>query len=353
MYPRVEISLSKIKDNAEKLSNACKDNGLSMWAVTKCFCAIPEVAEAIVEGGASMLADSRVDNLKKLEGIKTEKVLLRIPMQSEASEIVKYADYSQNSEISTVRILGEEAVKAGKVHNIIVMVDLGDLREGLWPDKVDEFVSEAVKVKGISIKGFGVNLSCYGGVMPEEENLSKLAHIAEEMADRYKLKLEIVSGGNSSSFYLVQNKKMVKGINNLRLGEVLLLGRETAYGNAVEGLNQDVFVLKGQIVELKEKPSLPIGTIGMDAFGNVPVFEDRGIIKRAIVAMGRQDIDPSGITPIDKDIQILGGSSDHTILDVTKTEREYHTGDIVEFLMDYGSLLRASTSPYVKKVVVK
>ena len=142
------------------------------------------------------------------------------------------------------------------------------------------------------------------------------------------------------------------GINNLRLGEILLLGRETAFGKIVQGMYRDVFVLKGQIIELKNKPSVPVGNIGMDAFGNIPFHEDKGIIKRAILAMGIQDIYPDGLFPTDNKIDILGASSDHTILDVTNSNTEYKVGDIVEFNMDYGCLLRASTSEYVEKIMV-
>lgn len=353
MFPRVEISLTKIRENSEILSKMCSGQGLSMWAVTKCFCAIPEVSSAIVDGGASMLADSRISNLKKLRDIKVPKVLLRIPMQTEVSEVVEYADYSLNSEITTLRLLGEAAANKNKIHNVIIMVDLGDLREGIWPDMVDEFVLEAVKIKGICIKGFGVNLTCYGGVIPNRENLGKLVEIAKEMEKKYRLEIEIISGGNSSSFYLVQKKEMIEGINNLRLGEVLLLGRETAFGEPVKGLNKDVFILKGQIIELKDKPSVPIGEIGMDAFGNNPTFEDKGVIKRAIVGFGRQDIDPAGIDPLDSKIEIIGGSSDHTLLDLTECDKDYKVGDILEFYLDYGSLLRSMTSEYVEKVIIE
>jgi ornithine racemase len=353
MYPRVEISLTKIRENCEVLGNMCNAKGISMWGVTKSFCAIPEIAEAMVKGGAVMLADSRINNLKLLKDISVPKVLLRIPMHTQVNEVVEYADYSLNSELSTLKLLGEAAVKIAKVHKIIVMVDLGDLREGIWLSEVEDFVAAAVKINGISIRGFGVNLTCYGGVIPNDENLSKLVNISREMEKKYNLNIEVISGGNSSSIYLLQNNRMTEGINNLRLGEVMLLGRETAFGNMVEGLYSDAFILKGEIIELKEKPSLPIGEIGMDAFGNVPTFEDRGIIKRAIIGFGRQDIDPSGITPFDNNISIIGGSSDHTIIDVTDCEKKYKVGDILEFYVDYGCLLRAMTSVYVNKLIIK
>lgn len=352
MYPRIEISQSKLKHNSKVMNDLFASKGVSIMGVTKCFCAIPEAAQAMVDGGISMLADSRINNLKRLVNIPVKKVLLRLPMHNEIEDVVKYSDYSLNSEISTLELLGEAATSIGRVHNVIIMVDLGDLREGVLADDIDEFTNKAIKINGIEIKGFGVNLTCYGGIIPDENNLGLLVKISEEMKKKYNLKIEIISGGNSSSVYLINEDRFPTGINNLRLGEILLLGRETAFGRVVQGMYRDVFVLKGQIIELKNKPSVPVGNIGMDAFGNVPFHEDRGIIKRAILAIGRQDVDPDGLFPTDSKIDILGASSDHTILDVTNSNTEYKVGDIVEFHMDYGCLLRASTSEYVEKLMV-
>lgn len=352
MFPRIEIDVKKLEENSRYINEVCNSKGIKLMGVTKCFCAIPGVAMAMVKGGIAMLADSRIQNLIKLKDLPVKKVLLRIPMPSEVLEVVEYADYSLNSELTTLKLLGEAASVKNKIHNVIIMVDLGDLREGVWADYIDDFIKEAVKIKGIKIRGFGVNLTCYGGVIPDKDNLGRLTLIAEEMKNKYELELEIISGGNSSSIYLLE-EGLPTGINNLRLGESLLLGRETAFGEGIEGMHNDIFLLKGQIVELKEKPSIPVGRIGMDAFGNTPSYEDRGIIKRAIIAMGRQDISPEGLIPLDKDIDILGASSDHTIIDMTKSKRDYKVGDVVEFLMDYGCLLRASTSEYVEKVVIE
>lgn len=353
MYPRIEISKSKLMHNSKVMYDLFTPKRVTLMGVTKCFCAIPDAAQAMVDGGITMLADSRIRNLKKLQNIPVKKVLLRLPMHEELNEVVKYSDYSLNSELSTLKHLGEAAISMGKVHNVIIMVDLGDLREGVWADNIDVFVSQAVKIDGIEIKGFGVNLSCFGGVIPDENNLGRLVEISEKMSSKYNLDIEIISGGNSSSVYLMNEGRFPSGINNLRLGEILLLGRETAYGRSVTNMHRDVFTLKGQIIELKDKPSVPIGNIGMDAFGNIPSYEDRGIIKRAILAMGRQDINPDGLFPIDSNIEVLGSSSDHTIIDVTNSNIEYQVGDIVDFHMDYGCILRACTSEYVEKVVVE
>ena len=350
MFPRIEIDLNKLKSNTERMVKLCRENCIEIAGVTKVFCAYPPAAQAMLDGGIRLLADSRIENLRKLQELPVNKLLLRLPMPSQAEDVVRYADISLNSELSTLRLLGKAAGQ-GKPHEVILMVDVGDLREGIWPDDVDSFVREAVEISGISIKGFGTNLTCYGGVIPDEGNLGRLVKIAREMEGKYNLDLEYISGGNSSSLYLLDQRRMPNGINNLRLGESIVLGRETAFGEQLEGLFGDVFIIKAEIVELKEKPSYPIGNIGMDAFGKKPEFEDRGIIKRAIVAIGRQDVDPDGLKAIDENIFILGGSSDHTIVDLSNSLIKYQVGDIVSFKVDYGCLLKAMTSPYVEKVI--
>jgi len=353
MYPKLKINYEKLRKNTSFIKEKCEQNNISIMVVTKAFCALSEITEAIVDGKADMLADSRISNLKKLSKFNVPKVLLRLPMLSEVSDVVKYADISLNSEIETIKALSDEAIKIGKKHKIILMIDLGDLREGILEKDVDATVSEILKLDGVILYGVGVNLTCYGGVIPDEVNLGKLAEIAENIEDKFNIKLEIISGGNSSSFYMLDKGNMPKKINNLRPGEIVLLGRETAYGDLVKGMHTDVFTAEAQIIELKEKDSIPKGTIGMDAFGNKPTFIDMGRMKRAIVGLGRQDVNPDGLTPRDKNIEIIGASSDHLILNLTKANTEYKVGDIIEFDVDYGALLMLATSEYVEKRVEK
>ncbi|WP_432401200.1 ornithine racemase Orr [Wukongibacter sp. M2B1] len=353
IYPRLEIYTNKVKHNTKILVDTLRENNIEAAGVTKVFCAIPEVADAMIEGGVKYLADSRIENLIRLKDKDVPKWLLRLPMQSQAKEIVEYADISLNSEIKTIEILSEEALKANKTHKVILMIDLGDLREGIWQDKVLETVEEIIKLDGVELFGIGTNLTCYGGVIPNKDNLGKLVEIAEELESKFDIKLEVISGGNSSSLDLLAKKEMPSRINNLRLGESIVLGRETAYGNVIEGAYLDAFQLVAEIVEIQEKPTVPIGEIGMDAFGNKPVFEDKGIRKRAILAVGRQDVNPSNIIPIDEKISIFGSSSDHLMIDVTDSERDYKVGDEVRFNLEYGALLGLATSEYIYKKVEK
>lgn len=353
MYPKVVVNLDKIEENTRLLVEACGENKIDVMGVTKVFCAFPEITGAMVRGGISYIADSRIANLKKLTEYDIPKVLLRLPMKSEIEDLIEYVDISLNSELETIRAINEAAEKAGRVHKIILMTELGDLREGVLPKDLKEIAGEVVKMKGVKLTGVGVNLTCYGGVIPSEKNLGELTELARMIEREYGLDLEIISGGNSSSLHLLEEKLMPEGVNNLRLGEAIALGRETAYGERIRGANTDSYILQAEVVEVKKKPSIPRGEIGMDAFGNKPQFEDRGDRKRAILAVGRQDIDPDGLIPEDTGIMVIGASSDHLIIDVEESKKDYRVGDIVNFQLEYGALLKAMTSSYVEKDFVK
>lgn len=347
-FPCVEIDLAKIIHNTKEIINICKTKDINVVGVSKVFCAKRPVVEAMLMGGVEIVGDSRIENLKKLEALKCRKMLLRIPMESSAGEVVKYCDISLNSEIDTIRLLSKAAKRMNKIHHIILMVDLGDLREGVLEKEVINIVSEISLLSNIKLCGIGTNLTCYGGIIPDSSNLGRLVRLKEDINTNLGINLSIVSGGNSSSLYAVIEGSIPDGINQLRIGEAIVLGRETAYGKPIVNTYRDAFLLKGEIIEIKSKPSVPRGKIGMDAFGQIPQFTDRGIIKRAIVAVGRQDIISEGLTPKNSDIEILGASSDHLLLNISKSTIDYSVGDILEFYMDYGCLLRAMTSPYVK-----
>lgn len=348
-YPCVDIDLGKLTHNAKIILDMCNKVNIEVAAVTKVFCAQSPITEAILKAGVTGVADSRISNLKKSKELNCKKLMIRIPMISEAYEIVRYSDTSLNSELATIRALSVAAKDLNKIHNIILMVDIGDLREGVLIHDAVSTVREILKLDKINLIGLGTNVTCYGGVIPDSENLGKLIALKEDLEKTFNISLPLISGGNSSSLYMVINNTMPKEITQLRIGESILLGRETAYGEAVENCHEDAFILKGEIVEIKNKPTIPTGKIGVDAFGNIPHFEDLGIRKRAIIAVGRQDIRLEGLVPVDSDISVFGASSDHLIIDITDCKKELSVGDIVDFNVDYGCLMAAMTSPYVEK----
>ncbi len=352
-YPKIQIDLKKLEHNVKTIIDLCKKKDIEVAGVTKVFCGHPEIAKAYIDGGVSYLADSRIENLIKLKDYKLPKILLRLPMISEVEKVVEYADISLNSEIETIKELSRASVEKGKIHKIILMVDLGDLREGYFDEyELYKGSEEILKLEGIELLGLGTNLTCYGGVIPSQKNLRRLVEMGKTIEERYNIKLNIISGGNSSSLHLLLKDNKIEGINMLRLGESLVLGLETAYGNRIENTYDDVFQLEVEIIEIKEKPSLPTGEIGRDAFGKVPSFEDKGIRKRMIVAIGKQDVDFDTLILQDAGVTILGGSSDHLILDGTDSEVDYKVGDKLWFKLSYGGILSIMTSEYVKKEII-
>lgn len=374
MYPRLVIDIKKLEDNVKTLAAITKDDGnCSLMIVTKGLCADLEMVKMLAgRPEVDFVADSRLKNIKSYSKIVRDAgkktVLIRIPMLSEVNELVKYVDVCFNSEMETVRAIDKAAAKEGKVQDVLMMIDLGDLREGIFFENEEEILVDAMEIKemkNVNLYGIGVNLTCYGAIIPKNENLSRLVQIGKKIEAETGLELEMISGGNSSSIYLIESdkmprigrmpkdEKMPEGINNLRLGEAFLLGNDTAYETEIPNTHHDAIKLEAQIVELKEKPSLPIGEVGVDAFGEKPYYEDKGIMKRAIIAVGKQDTDLGSMTPVDERIEIMGGSSDHIILDLTACNDDYKLGDIVEFTVGYGGMLKLVTSPYVDRVYEK
>lgn len=348
MYPRIIINKDKYRHNLKYLLDICHKKGLSVMGVSKVFCADQSLIDIMIEEKVDYIADSRIENLANIT-TEIPKVLLRLPSIGNSKQVVTYSDISLNSEIATIKELNKYANELNKVHGIIIMIDLGDLREGIFDEtELIETVKETIKLENILIKGIGTNLTCFGGIIPNPETLQKLLIFKRLIEYNFDIKLEIISGGNSSNLELVLSDNIPQGINNIRLGESIVLGRETAYGSYLDNMFNDVFTLEAEVIEVKRKPSFPIGEIGMNAFGQIPNFEDKGTMTRAILSIGKQDVDHKELIPYDS-VQILGSSSDHIIVDISDSYSVYEVGDIMSFMLTYSSILSLMTSKYVKK----
>ena len=300
------------------------------------------------EGGVVSIADSRIENIARMKAasIDTEFVLLRSVL-SQAQSTVRLADISLNTEINTIRALSKCATEQQKQHRVIIMVELGDLREGVLPKDLIEFVRSTVVLPNIKLSGLGANLACLGGVGPDDKNMRELSELVAIIECEIGSSLDIVSGGNSANHNWCDETNSIGRINSLRLGESILLGQETLAGKAIDGLAQTAFQLVAEVVESKVKPSKPYGKICRNAFGEVPNFEDVGDRPRAILALGRQDVHVPSLRPA-RDYTIVGSSSDHVILDTKRSP--VSVGDEIRFDLDYSALLSAMASRFVAKV---
>jgi predicted amino acid racemase len=353
-YPLLNIDLDKIEHNARVIVELCAVHGIEVSGVTKAVCGNPQVASAMLRGGVTGIADSRLENIRRMRdaGIDSTYMLLRLPSLSRVDEVTDCVDISLNSEAETLQALSVSALRQGKVHDVILMVDLGDLREGLWPNQAIDLAKTLVTFEGIRLKGIGTNLACFGGLMPTHDNMRRLAELAAEIERVCAIDLEWVSGINSSGLILLAEKGLPKRVNHARIGEAILLGRETTHRTPWPDTYQNAFVLQAEVVELKKKPSAFSGEHCEDAFGGHPHFENHGEILHALVNIGRQDVDSDGIRPLEP-VAVIGASSDYLGLDVSELAGRIRLGDVLTFNLNYSALLAAMTSAYVEKRCIR
>ncbi|MBN1333397.1 MAG: alanine/ornithine racemase family PLP-dependent enzyme [Synergistales bacterium] len=348
-WPMLSINSDQLVFNANRIIQKCRERNITVTGVTKGLSGHPEFARILLNAGCEWLADSRMDNiyhLKKLfPGIPM--MLIRIPMKSEIPSLVEYADSSLVSMKEILPMIERACVERKKTHEIMMMVDLGDLREGLMEKDIHDFARTLRKCPHVMCTGIAVNFGCFGGVIPTPDKLEELIRWGTQLSSELGYEISWYSGGATSTLIRIEDGSLPAGVNHLRIGEAFLLGTDCTGQRDIPYLSQETMILECEVVEIRTKPSVPFGTIGADAFGNIPSFEQRGRRKRAIVAIGKQDLRIEGIEPIAKGIEVLGASSDHLILDVESAEEPLILGDKIGFRVNYGSMLSLSTSSYV------
>ncbi len=349
-YPQLEFDLALLRSNADAVISRCRGMGIRVCGVIKGVDGMPEAARVLRAAGAAELGTSRLEQVAKCRaaGVPGPWLLIRIPGLTELPDVVALCETSLQSEWPTLLALEEECLRQNKTHRVIVMTDLGDLREGFWDKKELVDVCERVErdLPHVHLAGIGVNLTCYGSAKPTPEKMNELVGLARQVEQRIGRKLEIVSGGATSSFTLVHWGTMPAGVNHLRIGEAILLGKDLQVDWGIRDmdyLRMDALTLRAEVVEVKDKPTYPIGEFAIDAFGRKPVYEDRGIRRRAILALGRADVgELESLIPREPGMTVIGGSSDHCIVDVEDCPRRLQVGDIVEFSLCYSHMLYAT-----------
>ncbi len=314
--PRLEIDLDKIYHNARTLVERLAVRGISVTGVSKASLGCLAIASVMLRAGVRSLGDSRIENIEAMRNAQAAvpMTLIRSPMLSQVVRVVTQADISFNTELDVISQLSSAAQKAKRIHGVVLMVELGDLREGIMPGDLESTVRETIRFPNIVLKGIGTNLACRCGVSPDANNMAELSELADSIDAIFGPMLSIVSGGNSANLEWALSGADTGRINDLRLGESLLLGCEPLHRQAIDGLHTDAITLIAEVIESKLKPSQPWGEVGQSAFGVTPSVANRGNIFQTILAIGQQDIDPNGLQA-PSGIEILGASSDHLIVE--------------------------------------
>ncbi|MFL6160130.1 MAG: alanine/ornithine racemase family PLP-dependent enzyme [Marmoricola sp.] len=346
--PRIEIDLGAIEHNSRVLVDRLAARDVRVVGITKATLGSPGVASAMLRGGAAGLGDSRVENLGRLAGLDASvpRTLIRSPMVSQAHRVVRTATVSLNSDQRVIDALDRAATSAGVEHGVVLMVELGDLREGIAVEDVRAAAQVVLESCSLRLVGLGANLACQNGVVPDDANMGTLHRLVDQVEASSGTTLDVVSSGNSANLAWALTTDRLGRTNELRLGEAILLGTEPLQRSAIPGLRTDAFALFGEVIETAEKPARPWGTRAQAAYGEPAALPAPGTRRQAIVALGRQDATIDGLTP-PAGITVLGMSSDHLVLDVG--DHRVSTGDEIRFSLGYGALVQAMTSPFVAK----
>ncbi|HTK63787.1 MAG TPA: alanine/ornithine racemase family PLP-dependent enzyme [Pseudonocardia sp.] len=352
--PRIEAELEKIEQNTRMLVDRLIPAGIRVTGITKAVLGSPGIGAAMLRGGAIGLGDSRVSNLARLAeaggssgGSSGSRTLIRSPMLSQVDRTVEVADVSLNTEASVLAALDRAAGSAGRTHRIVLMVELGDLREGIAVADVPDAVRTVLRYPSLRLAGLGANLACQNGVVPDDRNMGVLSGLVESMERRHGITFDVVSGGNSANLNWAMTTLGVGRVDELRLGEAILLGVDPLHRTPVSGLHTDAFTLTAEVIEVAVKPAQPWGDLAQAAFGHAVARTGGGTVHQAILALGRQDVDLDGLHP-PEGMTILGMSSDHLVIDVG--DHAVVVGDEIDFGVGYGALVRAMTSPFVTKI---
>lgn len=353
-YPYLEVQLDQICRNARVMAELCRGHGIQIAGVVKFSDGSAEIAQAYHAGGCAQIAASRTIQLEEVKTAlpQATTLLLRLPMLSEIEETVRWCDISLNSSIQTLAALEKEAQRQAKTHQVILMLDVGDLREGVpQPDDLC-CLARAVEthMPHLKLLGVGATFTCYGSILPDNNNLGALVQAAEQVERTIGRKLDIISGGSSTSLIPLLGGEVPERINHLRLGGSIANPRAIRLnrGVSIPGLCEDACLFHAQLIEVNRKPTRPYGVSSINWKGNAVEFADQGVRRRGIAAMGAADVgDLFQLFPMDERIRVCGGSSDHLVLDLENCLGAYEVGDEVIFRSFYGPLLYAFSTRHV------
>src|SRR6056297_2222513 len=336
----IELDSKKLEHNYNYLKELLDKDDIKFGIVSKVLCGNKDFLEELINLGADQIFDSRIYNLKVVKSIDSnvETAYIRPPSKRSIKSVVQYADISFNTEYYTIKLLSEEARRQNKIHKIIIMIEMGDLREGVLGEDFVNFYGKIFELPNIEVVGIGTNLNCLNGVMPSHDKLIQLSLYEQLIEARFKRNIPYVSGGSSVSLELIYKNVLPEGISHFRIGETLFFGNNLFTGEKIDEMEQDIFKLNAEIIELTEKPMVPTGEIGENVAGEVREFNEENYGKtsfRAILDIGLLDIDPQNIAPLDDGVQITGASSDMIVVDLGTEEPDYKVGDLIPFKINY------------------
>ncbi len=361
------IKTKKIIENIEKVSNLMESHSIEWTLIVKILSGHKKILREIIQNPIikriNSLGDSRLTGLRRIKEINPDIITMYIkpPAIKYIPSIVEYADISLNSSFKTIEALNEEARKKKKVHKIVIMIEMGELREGVIRENILGFYDKVFKLSNIEIIGLGTNLGCMYGVEPTYDKMIQLSLYKQLLEARFNRKIPYISGGSSITLPLIKKRKIPAAINHLRIGQAVFLGTSPYDNEKFDCLSTDIFELSANIIEVEKKETTPSGSISEGNVGHIGSIEYPAEVYksyRAIVDFGVLDVDIKNIKPKDKNISFFGTTSDMTVFDLglnkvkNSSNDKYKVGDRLKFVPNYMAVARLMNSKYISKRIL-
>lgn len=358
------IHSEKIKENIKLLSNYFEKHHIEWSLITKVFSGDKKFLKTILTKDViekiNSVGDSRLTSLRNLREVNPDlrTIYIKPPAEIYTDDVVAYADISLNTSLSTIEALNRSAKKKNVIHKIIIMIELGELREGVNRGDIIEFYKKVFQLSNIEVIGIGSNLGCMYGVEPTYDKLLQLSLYKEIISAKFNKNLKFISGGTSITLPLVESNIIPKDINHFRVGEAAFFGISPLEGKPFKDLHTDTFEFYANIIELKEKNIVPDGLISDASIGQTSTYHENDITEtsyKAILDFGLLDVDQKDISTDDKNISFVGVTSDMLVIDVgdnkTKSGKtKFKVGDKIKFKLNYMAVARLLNSKFIDKV---
>ncbi len=345
------LDLEKLRHNICFLSRHCAEHGLRVTGIIKDPAGDPKIIREMLEQGFDNIGISKVPDGPRTQAVFPKRpIYIALPSIHELPAVVQNFSLSFNSEMAVIEQINQTAISMNCPHQILLMVDTGDLREGVMPDQVLSMVKKIHQIRHrvIDFAGIGTNLGCCAGTVPDDQNLCLMAELAERIETRLGIEVKTISVGGSVLLKWLQDKQLPGRINNIRLGESVFLGTIPTINQVHPDLDTQVVTFRADVLEIREKHVTPPRVCGNDALGIRPDFTHQGLRKRAILNFGICDTYPLGLTPTISGMEIVSVNSNYTLVDITNCDNDFKIGDFIDFNMNYQAFFQSFISPFTR-----
>lgn len=344
------VNLSALRSNLVRVVQFCEARNLDLLLVTKVVQSRGSILSALGEG-TRRVADVHASNFEALDPQRHPVRAILRPTFGDATTVARLATRVFVSDPRLARVLGEarEALVPGHPLEVILMVETGDLRDGIPWDDLPGVVRSLAAVPGLDLRGLGTNLGCLAGAVPDQASLTRMADHLNSVRRQTGHPLPEFSLGGTVFWDVLEKGPIPPEFTELRIGEAVFFGWNTSLGGPVRGLSPSVFRIDLEVLEAwdKQVSAVPEGPVGYNAFGSMTTQSLTGRRKRAVLDGGGNLVPLAALTPLDPGCILVGETHEYTVVDCQDSTRAVEPGGFLRFRPGYEAVARSFLSPFL------